>query len=512
MKTPKLNPFFNYAVFSNAIFSAILYITKPYAHKPCAQLLDLIVTFSPSPTSTQPPSNLISRTLQEWLALATLGAPILVAQLAQMANGVIDTMMAGHASARDLAAVGIGTGIWVPILLFFVGILGALQPLVSGHRGAKNLARIMPLAWQGIYIALVSALFMAILLTQMHPLLAMLQLDTQTANIAQGYLTALAWGVPAVFVLAALRGLTDGLGHTRIVMAFSLLSTVLNLPLNYIFIYGKLGLPAMGGVGCGWATTISNWVALLALLIYLNRSKSYQAFHLIGDWVKPNLKDIAHILHLGLPIGLTLFVEVSMFCAIALFLSPLGPTVIAGHQIVLNAVSLFFMVPLSLGMALTLRISFLMGANEQAKAQLLSRSAVFLAIGIACINAPILYFGRTLIAQLYTNDVAVIAIAKELLTLGAIFQIVDVIQVTMISLLRGYKDTKVPMFIILFSFWGVCLPLGYILTFKNWLHAPMGAAGFWTALIAGLSCAALLLTLRILRFNLETAVGHQKDV
>jgi multidrug resistance protein, MATE family len=334
-----------------------------------------------------------------------------------------------------------------------------------------------------------------------QPILALLRLDALTATIAQGYLSALALGVPAVLLLNALRGLTDGLGHTRIVMSFSLLSTVLNLPLNYIFIYGKLGMPAMGGVGCGWATTLSNWIALLALLIYLNRSEAYKAFHLIGDFVKPNWQDIKQILHLGLPIGLTMFVEVSMFCMIALFLSPLGPSVIAGHQIVLNAVSLLFMVPLSLGMALTLRVSFLLGAQEKIKARLLSRSALLLALAIACVNAPVLYFGRHLIAQLYTDDLVVQAIAAQLLTLGAIFQIADVIQVTVINVLRGYKDTQLPMFIMLFSFWGVCLPLGYVLTFKDWLHAPMGAVGFWMALIVGLSSAAFFLTVRLFRFK-----------
>jgi multidrug resistance protein, MATE family len=468
------------------------------AHNPCAQIQAGIFLSSSEPSQSH---SLITQTWREWKALAILGAPILVAQLAQMANGVVDTMMAGHASARDLAAVGIGTGIWVPILLFFIGLLSALQPLVSGYRGAENFSRIMPLTWQGIYIALLGALFMAYPLTHVKPILTLLQLDAATADIAQGYLSALAFGVPAVLLLNALRGLTDGLGHTRVIMAFSLLSSVLNLPLNYIFIYGKLGFPAMGGVGCGWATTLSNWIALLALFIYLNRSRVYKNFHVIGDWVKPNGQDIQQVLHLGLPIGLTMFVEVSMFCAIALFLSPLGPVVIAGHQIVLNAVSLLFMVPLSLGMALTLRVSFLLGAQEKIKARLLSRSAIFLALAIACVNAPFLYFGRHFIAQLYTDDIAVQLVATQLLVLGAFFQIADVIQVTMINVLRGYKDTKLPMFIMLFSFWGVCLPLGYVLTFKDWLHAPLGAEGFWMALIVGLSSAAFLLTLRLFRFK-----------
>jgi MATE family multidrug resistance protein len=449
--------------------------------------------------------SLVSQTLSEWKTLAILGLPIMVAQLAQMANGVVDTMMAGHASARDLAAVGIGTGIWGPVLLFFIGVLSALQPLISGHRGANNHARIMPITWQGLYIAAIGSVMMAAILTHVRPIFVALGLDAETTDIAQGYLDALAWGIPAVLLLNALRGLTDGLGHTRIIMVFFLISTVINVPFNYLFIFGfSIGdwqVPAMGGVGCGWATAASNWIAVIALLVYLNRSKVYREFHLISDWAKPDWAEIKHILQLGLPIGLAMFVEVSMFCAIALFLSPLGPTVIAGHQIVLNAISLFFMVPLSLGMALTLRVSFLIGAGEHFKARLLARSAIFLGLGIAAINAPILFFGREFITGLYTTDNQVQRIAIHLFALGAIFQIADVTQVTMINVLRGYKDTKIPMFIMLFSFWCVCLPLGFILTFKDWLSAPMGAAGFWAALIIGLSCAAFLLTYRVFRFK-----------
>ena len=240
--------------------------------------------------------SLLQRTLVEWKQLALLGMPILIAQLAQMANGVIDTVMAGHASAEDLAGVGIGTSIWVPVLLFFVGVLGALQPIISGHLGAGEVRKIMPTTWQGIYIALAAMVLMILLLINVQPLLAILKLDTTTALIADGYLKAFSWGVPALLLLIALRGLTDGLGHTRVIMVFSLLSTLLNLPLNYVFIYGYdfivFQLPAMGGIGCGWATSISNWVATIALIIYLNRSSAYKSFHLIGDWVSFNKKEV----------------------------------------------------------------------------------------------------------------------------------------------------------------------------------------------------------------------------
>jgi multidrug resistance protein, MATE family len=349
-----------------------------------------------------------------------------------------------------------------------------------------------------LLIPAAAALILIVLLANARPLLDLFNLDSHTGDISEGYLKALAWGLPAMLLLVALRGLTDGLGHTRVIMAFSLLATLTNLPLNYIFIYGKLGLPAMGGIGCGWATTLSHWLAAIGLLIYLNRSATYKRFHLIAGWVAPRRQELRQVLRLGLPIGFTLFVEVSMFSMIALFLSPLGPTVVAGHQIVLNVVSLIFMVPLSLGMALTLRVSFLLGAGRPDTARLLARSALGLALGIALLYAPVLLLSREWIVRLYTGEEAVRLVATQLLVYGAIFQVVDVLQVTAINALRGYRDTRVPMVIMLVSFWGVCLPLGYVLTFTPWLGGPLGAPGFWIALSVGLTIAGLLLARRLI--------------
>lgn len=451
----------------------------------------------PLPERRQP---LVTRTLAEWRTLAILGGPILIAQIAQMANGVIDTVMAGHASAEDLAAVGIGSSLWMPLFLFFMGLLGAMQPIISGYNGARTLDRIMPTTWQGLYLAGAGSVIMIALLTQVHPVLALLNLEPRTAGITQGYLDAFAWGVPAMLLMTALRGLTDGLGHTRVIMAFSVLSTLINLPLNYIFIYGKLGLPAMGGVGCGWATSLSNGIAALALLVYLNRSETYRRFHLLADWAAPKLADLGYILRIGVPIGFTIFVEASMFSVIALFLAPLGPVVVAGHQIALNVVSLLFMLPLSIGMALTLRVSFLMGAGAPNTARLISRSSLLLAAATALVFALLLWLFSEQIAALYTGEAEVREVTVRLLLFAALFQIADVIQVTCISALRGYKDTRIPMFIMVFSFWGLGLPLGYALTFTDLIWPAMGAAGFWVGLTGGLTSASMLLGWRLFRF------------
>lgn len=461
-------------------------------------------TDQPAPDSH---AGLLPTTLTEWKTLGILGGPILIAQLAQMANGVIDTIMSGHSSAEDLAAVGIGSSLWIPLFLFFMGLLSALQPIISGHCGARQTERIMPVTWQGLYIAAMCSLVMIVLLLNVHPVLRLFELERNTADVAQGYLSAFVWGVPAMLLIAALRGLTDGLGHTRVIMAFSVLGTLINLPLNYILIFGKLGFPAMGGIGCGWATAISNWIAAAALLLYLNNSPTYRRFHLAADWAPLCWREVMRVLTLGVPIGLTVFVEVSMFSVIALFLAPLGPVVVAGHQIVLNVVSLLFMVPLSLGMALTLRISFLIGAGTPQTARLLARSALVLAASIALVYAPVLLLFAESIAQLYTPDLEVQQVAVHLLLFAALFQIADVIQVAAISALRGYKDTRAPLYIMLFSFWGICLPLGYLLTFTEVLGKALGAAGFWIGLTVGLTSAGILLTARLFQFSRTFKAG-----
>ncbi len=450
-------------------------------------------------------AGLLERTLYEWKTLALLGGPILVAQLAQMANGVVDTVMAGRVGAEDLAGVGIGSSLWVPLYLLFVGVLSALQPIISGHTGAGSTERVIPVTWQGIYIGAASALIMIALLTNVRPVLNLLRMDEHSAGISQGYLIGIAWGAPAMLLMAALRGLTDGLGHTRVIMAFSLLSTMINVPLNYVLIYGKLGLPAMGGIGCGWATAVSSWCAALATLAYLHWNPNYRQYHLLQGWIPPRWGAIRQVLKLGLPIGFTVFVEVSLFSVIALFLAPLGPVVVAGHQIVLNVVSLLFMLPLSLGMALTLRISFLLGAADPLNARLLARSSLLLALSIAAVYAPLLLAFRNHIVQLYTHDLHVQHIAAQLLMFAAIFQIADVLQVAAISALRGYRDTRVPMLIILLSFWVISLPLGFALTFTDLLGQARGASGFWIALIAGLGCASVMMTLRL--FYLTNKIG-----
>lgn len=468
---------------------------------------DQIIDETHQPTALKH-ATLAERIQQEWRTLLALGSPILIGQLAQMANGVIDTLMAGRASAEDLTGVAIGNSLWVPIFLFVMGLLNASQPLISGHKGAGRDDKILPVTWNALYISFVASALAIIVLLNIDPLLPFIGLSEQTSDIADGYLNAFSLGLPAILILVTLRGLTDGLGHTKIFMVFAILTTVFNAPLNYILIFGKFGLPELGGVGCGWATAISHWLTLICLLVYLNASKTFRHLHLWIHRQWPQWQGMKEILRLGIPIGFTIFVEAVMFSVVALLLASFGADVIAGHQIALNVISLLFMVPLSLGLALTIRIAFLIGADNPETARLAARSSLILVLMIAIVFALLLFYFARPIASLYSTESAVIEVATTLLWYGALFQLADILQVVAISALRGYKDTRIPMFIMVSSFWGIGIPLGYVLAHTDWLFPAMGAAGFWIGLIAGLSHAAAWLIPRLFWFSAR-AVKHR---
>lgn len=465
---------------------------------------DQIIDETHQPTALKNAS-LTERVKQEWRTLLALGSPILIGQLAQMANGVIDTLMAGRASAEDLTGVAIGNSLWTPLFLFMMGVLNATQPLISGYHGAGQNNRVMPVTWNALYIAAGAAALSAVMLINVDPILALIGMSPVTAAIADGYLEAFVWGLPAILILVALRGLTDGLGHTRIFMVFSILTACFNAPLNYMLIFGKFGLPELGGIGCGWATALSQWLTLICLLIYFGVSRSFSHLHLWAHRQWPQWSSIRDILRLGIPIGFTIFVESVMFAVIALLLASFGAHVIAGHQIALNVVSVLFMVPLSLGLALTIRISFLMGADNPVTARLAGRSSLLLVLLIALVFALLLIFFAEPIARLYSTEEVVIEVAVRLLWFGALFQLADVLQIVAISALRGYRDTQVPMFIMVGSFWGIGIPLGYVLAHTDWLAPAMGAAGFWIGLIVGLTHAACWLIPRLFWFSAQAA-------
>ena len=440
-----------------------------------------------------------ARVRTEVRALLTLAFPIIISQIATTAMGFVDAVMAGRVGPRDLAAVALGNSIWVPVFLLMSGILLATTPKVAQRFGADAHAEIGPIVRQALWLALITGLCAALILIAAEPLLYLMKVDPDLIEPSMGYLHGIACGMPAVGLYCVLRNVSDGLGKTRPSMVLGLCALALNIPINYIFIYGHFGVPAMGGVGCGWATAIVMWFMALGMVVWTYRGAIYRSSKVYSHFEWPQWAILKRLLSVGLPIGIAVFAESSIFAVIALLIGSLGATVVAGHQIALNFSSLVFMIPYSLGMAITVRVGQALGRQQPREARFVAGVGMGTALIWAAISASLILLLREQIATVYTADPMVIEVATMLLMFAALYQFSDVIQVTAAGALRGYQDTRVTMILTLFAYWGIGLPVGYALGLTDWFGAANGPSGLWQGLIVGLTCAALMLGVRLAR-------------
>lgn len=404
-----------------------------------------------------------------------------------------DTIMAGRHGETSLAGVAIGSSLWVPGFLFLIGVLMATTPLVAQAWGAKNNHEIKTSVQQGLWIALALGIVMMFVLQLLNNLFINIEMESETRVQAQGYVYAVSFGLPALAIFQVLRGLNEGIHLTRPYMYVSLVALLVNIPLNYIFVYGELGLPEMGGAGCGWATTVVLWLEMLVMLLISIKNKKLSQTQWHKNWNGPDKDQILSFLKLGTPIGIALLIESSMFALIALFLAELGATVVAGHQVAMSFISVLFMIPLSISAALTIRCGYCLGKKQYRRARYIGAIGIAMTIFTASIFSTIILVGSDKIATIYTSNSAVQIIAINLLFLAAIFQFSDAIQVAAAGVLRGYKDTRFAFLVVLFAYWGVGLPVGYTLGLTEMWGQAYGAQGFWMGLIIGLGLASVLL-------------------
>lgn len=293
--------------------------------------------------------------------LVHLAAPLLIAQLLSTALSTVDIIMSGRYHANDLAGVAVGNSIWLPVSLLISGMLIASTSMVARYHGAKDNNAIVTTVQQSIWLSLAAAVPAMILLLNITPLLVWLDVDLKLRTITNGYLSAIAAGVPAMAIFGSLRSFSEGMGRTRPFMICSFIAFLVNIPLNYALIYGHWGLPELGGVGCGWATTVCLWLQALLMIGFASRSHRYDGVVWHHNWQRPHWPEIRKVVQLGLPIALAVVAEVSIFSTIALLLSPLGAQVVAGHQIALAVSHLIFMIPLSMAQAITIRVGHYLG-------------------------------------------------------------------------------------------------------------------------------------------------------
>ena len=425
--------------------------------------------------------------------LIHLAWPVLVAQLAWMANAVIDTAMAGRLSAIDLASVGIAASIMATVLMSLISVLLALPPIIAQLYGAGRRAEVGREIHQSVWISLVLALIAILVLSFPGPIISISHLLPSVETKVRAYLAASAWGVPGVFALRIFFGLSTGIARPRPVMLFNLLSLALKIPLNAVFMYGLLGAPEMGGPGCAVATSLDAWLMAALAWGWCLRHPHYKQFQISKGIAAPDHRAIMEFLKLGVPIGLTFIADVTAFTFMALFIARLGPVVSGAHQIAANLAALAFMIPLALGNATSVLAGQAVGAARRAEARHMCWVGIRLGMSIAIILSLMFWFGAPQIAALYTTDLEVQKVAKPLIMLVALYHLGDALQAVAVNALRGYKRSVIPMLIYGTLLWGMGLGGGIVLGLTDTFGVALGAPGFWIAAIASLWLVAALM-------------------
>lgn len=301
---------------------------------------------------------------KEASTLIKLATPVLIASIAQTGMGFVDTVMAGGVSATDMAAVSIAASIWLPSILFGIGLLMALVPIVAQLNGSGRQENIAFEIQQGAALALWVSVPIVFVLFQTKTILGLMDVEVLMAEKTIGYMYAVMFAVPAFLLFQTLRSFTDGMSLTKPAMVIGFLGLLFNIPLNWIFVYGKFGAPALGGVGCGVATTIVYWLMFFMLLFYVVTSNRLARINLFSRFHPPKLAAQLRLFKLGFPVAAALFFEVTLFAAVALLVAPLGPLVVAAHQVALSFSSLVFVLPMSIGAAVSIRVGHTLGEEN----------------------------------------------------------------------------------------------------------------------------------------------------
>ena len=433
--------------------------------------------------------------------LLKLALPLLATQIVASLMFFTDTVMASRAGHVDMASVSIATGLWSPVIFAIQGLLISITPVVAqldGNQTVRNKKNKMVRAMhQGGYLALLVCVFVLILFQFSHVPLQKLDLEPELYLKSQGYLDYVIWGLVPASLFFVLRGFCEGVSLTKPALVVSVVGLLANIPLNYIFVFGKFGAPELGGAGCGLATALVQWVSFISLLIYFLVSRKLKTFSSFSQFVPPRAKEIKQLGKIGIPISLSLLFESTLFAFTALFIAPLGAIAVAGHQVAFSYSAVVFMMPLSLSMAATIRIGYLRGFGDMDKLKTAIKTCFVLATLFGLIVMMITYFSREAIIAIYTSEPQVMALAASILVITAIYQLPDAIQVMSAGIFKGLKITKPLFYITFIAYWPIGFLFGYFLGRTDVIVPAMGPQGFWIGIVIGLTSASLMFIVKL---------------
>ncbi|MDQ0162751.1 MATE family efflux transporter [Bacillus alveayuensis] len=426
--------------------------------------------------------------------LLIIFVPIFLSQMSLYAMNFFDTAMSGRVGADDLAGVAIGSSLWVPVYTGLSGILLAITPIAAQLIGAKKQDMVPFSIIQGLYLSIfISIVVIFIGIASLDTILQFMSLTDKVRHIAKEYLVALSFGIVPLFASSVFRSFIDSLGQTRVTMLIIVASLPINILFNYLFIFGSFGFPKLGGIGAGIASAITYWFIFLLSVVIIIKQPPFSHYQIFHRFYRVSLAKWKGILKIGVPIGLSIFFETSIFAAVTLLMSDYDTVTIASHQAALNFASLLYMLPLSISMALTIVVGYEIGAKRSKDAKQYSVIGITLAVCLSLLSAAVIYFYKQPIASLYTDEMTVLTLTQQFLMYAIFFQIFDAIQAPIQGILRGYKDVNAAFIISLISYWVIGLPFGYLLANYTYFHA----FGYWIGLISGLAAGAIGLTVRL---------------
>lgn len=453
----------------------------------------------------------LPRFFSESRTLIALALPIILSQVAYTLLGLIDTAMAGRAGAVEQAAVALGVAFWMPVFITLMSVVQALSPSVAHHFGAGAFAAVVEDSHEGIWLAGLSSLLPIALMPAVAPVMVWAQIDPLLIGKTTLFLWGMMVGLPAAMIFRAIAFYSASINRPQPMMFLAFAGLGVNTLFNWLLIWGHWGFPALGGAGCGWATAIGMWVALIALVAWTAWSPEYRACYLWSGWRLPHWPIQKRLLQIGLPMGGAALAEVSAFASIAVFVGRFGAEQIAAHQIALNIASVLFMLPMGLSAALTIRIGQQLGAGNPRAARIVAWTGIAMGLIAATVMMPMILFGRERIVEVFSPDPSVRRVAAGLMLFAAVWQLADATQVLAVGALRGYKVTFGPMLVMFVAFWLIGLPLGVRLGYYGVRSvAALEVYGFWIGLVTALILAALALSawLRIVaRQRLQTEVA-----
>jgi MATE family multidrug resistance protein len=424
-------------------------------------------------------------------ALVKLAVPIVTAQVGIMLMGVVDTIVVGHVSARELAAASLGHLYVFGLAVFAFGTLWSIDPIVSQAAGARDREGVALGLQRGIVLAASVGAVLTVLCLPAEHVFRWLRQPAEVVPRAAAFVWLSAPSMIVLLVWATLRQGLQAMKHTRAIVITIVAGNLMNLALNWVFVFGHLGAPAMGAPGSALASTIGRWFMLTLLLMLSRRELS----GLLVPWRRETLRrePILRTLRIGLPIGIQSSVEFTTFASISVLAGWFGAEAIGGHQVAINLASLMYMVPMGVGSAASVLVGHAIGERDMPHARRVAASALGCGAGFMVLSAVVLLVIPGVFARLYTSVPGVVAIASALIPIAGVFQVFDGLQVVASGVLRGAGDTRAAMIANVLGFWLLGMPVSLLLGFG----LQRGVVGLWWGFVVGLAAVATFLVGRV---------------